>query len=159
MTCREDPPFEHPAVHQYQPLQKQLKYLHMLPISHFWLECSGSEVICILNSRTLGIYLKSPMGLSYQRFQIGTFLPSYSIEQGFFLHLVLPGLDQKASAWYPVYFIQGVIVAWGLIWSCSFRSLHREGIQSNFNLFYSTTRTYRLGLKYSSLSVVNFLKY
>lgn len=84
MICREGPPFEHPAVHQYQPLQKQLKYLHMLPISHFWLECSGSEVICILNSRTLGIYLKSPMGLSYQRFQIGTFLPSYSIEQGFF---------------------------------------------------------------------------
>lgn len=52
------------AVLQYQPLPKQLRPLYMLPIPLFRLKYRGSHILCILNSKTLGINLKSPLRLT-----------------------------------------------------------------------------------------------
>lgn len=76
------------ALLHYKPLLKLPKPLNMLPISLFQLEHSWLWILCISDSKTLGVNFESPLVLSTRGSRWG-----YSLQlqcRVCFLHLILP---------------------------------------------------------------------
>lgn len=96
----------------YQPFFKQFNFYYMLPISLFQPECSGHQVACILESKTLGIKLKSPLRLS-ARGSKWDHSPQLQ-RRACFLHLALSRLAQRLLHEISSFlFVQKLVVAEG----------------------------------------------
>jgi len=128
------------AALQCQPLPKQLELLHMQLESLFQWEYSRLRILCFPDSKIQGVDLECPLVLSARDPRQGH-SPQLQCK-ACFCHLVLNGLDQGLKhELFLVSFVQIIFIPQGPIQNhSSSGSLDREGLQSDCNLGYASSK-------------------